>query len=222
MDAILEMIKESHYYRVMPFLIKGIPLTLLIAIIGLIFGFIIGAIVGLARLSKKKLIYGTSAAYVEIVRGTPILVQILFIYLGVSDLFGINIDKISAAIIAIAINAGAYIAEIVRGAVQSIEKGQAEAGRTIGLTKAQTMRYIIWPQAFKRMIPPLGNQFVISLKDTSLFSVIAVGELLYEGRSYINATFAAFEPLTMVCVMYLMITIPTAIILRKIERRLDV
>src|SRR5699024_11775090 len=105
----------------------------------------------------------------------------------------LNLDKITAAIIAIAINAGAYIAEIVRGGVESIDKGQYEAGDSIGLTKNQTMWHIIWPQAFRRMIPPLGNQFIISLKDTSLFSVIAVGELVYQGKSYTAASFSYFE-----------------------------
>ncbi|MFQ3545450.1 amino acid ABC transporter permease [Halobacillus rhizosphaerae] len=218
----MEAIANSHYIRVMPFLLEGLKYTLLITIVGLIFGFILGAIFGLARLSNNKLIYGLATVYVEVVRGTPILAQILFIYFGLSDLLELNIDKITASIIAIAINAGAYIAEIVRGAVYSIDKGQNEAGRSIGLTKAQTMRYIIWPQAFRRMIPPLGNQFVISLKDTTLFSVIAVGEMLYMGQQYYGKTFAAFQALTMVCIMYLIITIPTSVYLRRVERRLDV
>ncbi|MFG6118770.1 MULTISPECIES: amino acid ABC transporter permease [Thalassobacillus] len=218
----MDFITQSHYYRVMPMLLEGLVWTLLITGIGLIFGFILGAIFGFARLSKSKIIYGIATVYVEVVRGTPILAQILFIYFGLSDLMGVNIDKITASIIAIAINAGAYIAEIVRGAVYSIDKGQEEAGRSIGLTRNQTMRYIIWPQAFRRMIPPLGNQFVISLKDTSLFSVIAVGELLYMGQQYYGSTFAAFEALTMVCIMYLVITVPTAVYLRRVERRLDV
>jgi glutamine transport system permease protein len=218
----MEFLMESHYVRVLPFLFKGLGYTLLITIVGLLFGFMFGALAGLGRLSKNKFVYGISSVYVEVIRGTPILAQILFIYFGLSDLTGLNVDKITASIIAIAINAGAYIAEVVRGAVYSIDKGQEEAGRSIGLTKSQTMRYIIWPQAFKRMIPPLGNQFVISLKDTSLFSVIAVSEMLYMGQQYYGTTFAAFEALTMVCIMYLCITIPTALVLRKVERRLDV
>ncbi|WP_181347484.1 amino acid ABC transporter permease [Thalassobacillus sp. CUG 92003] len=218
----MEFLTESHYYRVMPFLFEGLVYTLMITIAGLLIGFVLGAIFGLARLTKNKFIYGIASIYVEVVRGTPILAQILFIYFGLPDLLEWNIDKVTASIIAIALNAGAYIAEIVRGAVYSIDKGQSEAGRSIGLNKSQTMRYIIWPQAFRRMIPPLGNQFIISLKDTSLFSVIAVSELLYMGQQYYGTTFAAFEALTMVCVLYLCITIPTSLYLRKVERRLDV
>ncbi len=142
-------------------------------------------------------------------------------FYGFSDLFSYNIDKVAAAIIAIALNSGAYIAEIVRGSVESIEKGQGEAGRSLGLTARQTMRYIIWPQAIRRMIPPLGNQFIISLKDTSLFSVIAVADIVYMGRQYISSSFTYFEPYLMICILYLCITIPASLILRRIERRMD-
>lgn len=214
---------NSHYIQSLPFLLEGLVWTILITVIGLFLGFILGALTGLGRLSKSKILRGICSVYVEIVRGTPILVQVLFIYNGLTeDIIGVNIDKLSASIIAITINAGAYIAEIVRGAVDSIDRGQHEAGRSIGLTERQTMRHIIWPQAFKRMIPPLGNQFIISLKDTSLFSVIAVGELLYMGKQYYNVTYTPFETLTMVCVLYLLITIPTSLYLRRLERKLDV
>src|SRR5699024_681659 len=124
-------------------------------IVGVAIGFIIGAFTGLGRLSKNKFIIWLCTVYVEIIRGTPILVQIFFIYFGMADLLDINLDKMTASIIAIALNAGAYIAEIVRGGVQSIDEGQFEAGDSIGLTKNQTMWHIIWPQAFRRMIPPL-------------------------------------------------------------------
>lgn len=212
----------EHVVNVTPYLIDGIKYTFFITIASVAIGFVIGAFAGLGRLSNNKFIFWLSTVYIEVIRGTPLLVQILFIYFGISDLLNINLDKITASIIAIAINAGAYIAEIVRGSVQSIDKGQFEAGDSIGLTKMQTMWYIIWPQAFKRMIPPLGNQFVISLKDTSLLSAIAVTEVLYMGRQYANATFSYFEVFFMVAIFYLAITIPASIILRRLERRLDV
>lgn len=212
----------TPYIEVFPLLLEGLWVTIKIIIIGLIFGFILGAIFGLGRLSSNKLVFGISTVYVEVVRGTPILVQILFIYFGISDLFGIDLPRFTAAVIAIAVNSGSYIAEVVRGAVYSIEKGQMEAGRTIGLSHSQTMRYIIWPQALKRMIPPLGNQFIISIKDTSLFSVIAVSEIVYQGQQYAALTFNAFETYMMVGVTYLIITIPLSYVLRQIERRMDV
>ena len=212
----------DYIIGVTPYLIKGIQLTFIITVIGVFIGFIIGTFAGMGRLAKNKFVFWISTIYVEVIRGTPILVQILFLYFGVSDLLNLDLDKISASIIAIAINAGAYVAEIVRGGIQAIDKGQTEAGRSVGLTSAQTMRYIVWPQAFKQIIPPLGNQFIISLKDTSLFSAIAVHELLYMGKQYAASTFTYFEPYLMVGIFYLIITIPSSIILRKVERRLDV
>src|SRR5699024_7623460 len=156
MDVLIEKLPFlEHMIKSVPFLLEGLKYTLLITLIGVAIGFVIGAFAGLARISKNFIIYGISTIYVEIVRVTPILVQILFIYFALPDLLDLNLDKITASIIAIAINAGAYIAEIVRGGVESIDEGQFEAGDSIGLTKNQTMWHIIWPQAFRRMIPPL-------------------------------------------------------------------
>jgi glutamine transport system permease protein len=123
--------------------------------------------------------------------------------------------------VAIAVNSGAYIAEIVRGSIQSINTGQMEAGRSIGLTHLQTMLYIIWPQAFKRMIPPLGNQFIISLKDTSLLVVIGVGELTRQGQEIIAVNFRAFEVWLTVAIMYLCMTLTLSQVLRMYERKLN-
>ncbi|MGP4108701.1 amino acid ABC transporter permease [Virgibacillus sp. L01] len=214
---------ESAYVQSLPFLLNGLKITVMITVIGLFIGMIIGSLAGLGKLSKNKIIRGFWSVYVEVVRGTPILAQALFLYYGVSeDLIGLNITSFTAGVIAIAVNAGAYIAEIVRGAVYSIDKGQHEAGRSMGLTENQTMRYIIWPQAFKRMIPPLGNQFIISLKDTSVFSVIVVHDVVFMAKEYYNTTFEIFETLVMVCLLYLCITVPTALYLNRLERKLDV
>ncbi|MEX2607712.1 MAG: amino acid ABC transporter permease [Kiritimatiellia bacterium] len=212
---------DSPYIEVLPFLFRGLGWTLLITFTGLLFGFGLGTAAGLARLSRKGFCRGLATVYVEVIRGTPILAQLLFVYFGLSELLSMNIHKLAAAILAIAVNSGAYIAEIVRGAVQSIDVGQREAGRSLGLSRSQTMRYVIWPQALRRMIPPLGNQFIISLKDTSLFSVIAVGEILYQARQYYQSTFAPFEALTMACLLYLLITIPSSVYLRRVEQRLE-
>jgi glutamine transport system permease protein len=122
------------------------------------------------------------------------MVQVMFIYFGLPLALGMRVPPLAAGIVAIGINSGAYIAEIVRGAIQSIHKGQTEAGRSIGLTRLQTLLYIIWPQAFRRMIPPLGNQFIISLKDTSLLVVIGVGELTRQGQEIIAVNFRAHFP----------------------------
>lgn len=206
----------------LPQLLTGLYYTLLISIIGLLIGFGLGALFGIGRVSKNKLYYGISTVYIEIIRGTPVLVQAIWIFFALPLIIGYTLNSIVAGIIVIAINSGAYIAEIVRGAIESITKGQMEAGRSLGLNERQTMRHIIWPQALKRMIPPLGNQFIISIKDTSLLSVILVPELIYQGRLIASNNFNAVEIYTMVAVFYLAITLSLSLILRMIERRLSV
>lgn len=203
-----------------PLLLSGVKLTVIITICGLLFGFMLGAAVGLMKLSRSLPVRKLAGTYVEAIRGTPLIVQVMFLYFGVPMAVGMRIRPMTAGIIAIAVNSGAYIAEIVRGAVQSIDPGQVEAGRSIGLTRTQTMRYIIWPQAFRRMIPPLGNQFIISLKDTSLLVVIGVAELTRVGQEIIAVNFRAFEVWLTVGVVYLMMTLTIARLLRIAEDRL--
>ncbi|EEG79018.1 amino acid ABC transporter permease [Dethiobacter alkaliphilus] len=206
----------------MPALLQGMWMTIMITVGGVALGFVLGILFGLGRISKNKIIFALSTTYVEIIRGTPILVQIFFIYFAMPILLGSRISNITAAIAAIAINSGAYLAEIVRGGIQSIDKGQTEAGRTIGMTPFQTMRYIIWPQAFKRIIPPMGNQFIISLKDTSLLSVIAVADLTRRGQTIIAVNYRSVEIWGTVALLYLTMTLTISFVLRRMERRLDV
>lgn len=206
-------------FRSIPHLLPGIPWTLLISFGGLAIGFIIGIIFGLMRISSSRLIRWPAVVYVEVFRGTPILVQVLFIFYGLPQLLGSPVNALTAGIAAIAVNSGAYISEVVRGGVQSIERGQHEASLSLGLSRTQAFRYIIWPQAFRRMIPPLGNQGIISIKDTSLFSVIGVGELVRQGQIYIATTFTALEVYFMVALMYLAITWSLSLLLRQLEKR---
>ncbi len=202
-----------------PYLLKGVPYTLMISFGGLAIGFLIGILFGLMRISPTAWLRWPAVAYIEIFRGTPVLVQVLFIFYGLPQLLGMPIDALTAGIAAIAVNSGAYISEVVRGGVQSIERGQREAGVSLGLTRAQTFRYIIWPQGFRRMIPALGNQAIISIKDTSLFAVIGVGELVRQGQIYIATTFNALEVYLMVALMYLAITLTLSVCLRLLERK---
>ena len=157
-----------------PQLLGGMKLTLIITLGGLLVGLLLGVVTGLANTSRSRFLRGIAILYIEAIRGTPLIVQVMFLYFGLPLALGMRIPPDVAGVIAIGVNSGAYIAEIVRGAIQSIDKGQTEAGRSTGLTQAQTMLYIIWPQAFRRMIPPLTNQCIISLKDTSLLVVIGV------------------------------------------------
>lgn len=203
----------------LPFLLEGLPYTLMISFGGLFIGFVIGIVTGLMSLSKTLIIRWPATAYIEIFRGTPILVQVLFIYYGLPEIVGGPINALTAGIAAIALNSGAYISEVVRGGVKSIDRGQTEAGVSLGLSRSQTFWSIVWPQALRRMIPPLGNQAIVSIKDTSLFSVIGVGELVRQGQIYIATTFQAFEVYFMVAVLYLVVTLSLSILLRWYERR---
>jgi glutamine transport system permease protein len=214
--------KYSVIWESIPILLQGIKYTIYITILGLLIGFVLGAVAGIAKTSKSRILNYVAGFYVESIRGTPLMVQVMFVYFGLPLAFGIRIAPMVAGVGSIAINSGAYIAEIVRGAIKSIDKGQVEAGRSIGLNRFKTMRYIIWPQAFKRMIPPLGNQFIISLKDTSLLVVIGVGELTRQGQEIIASNFRAFEVWLTVALMYLVLTMTIANILKFIERKFEI
>jgi glutamine transport system permease protein len=203
----------------LPFLLQGLRYTLLISAGGLAAGFLIGVLFGLLSLSPLRVLRWPATLYVEVFRGTPVLVQVLFIFYGLPEVLGGPIDAVTAAVAAIALNAGAYISEIVRGGVDSIDPGQTEAGLSLGLSRTQTFVYVVWPQALRRMIPPLGNQAIVSIKDTSLFSVIGVGELVRQGQVYIATTFTAFEVYSMVALLYLAITLSLSAVLRYLERR---
>jgi glutamine transport system permease protein len=214
--------KYSVIWESVPVLLQGVKLTIWITIFGLIIGFILGAIAGLAKTSRRKLPQRIAGIYIESIRGTPLMVQVMFLYFGLPLMMGMRVPPLAAGIVAIGLNSGAYIAEIVRGAIQSIDKGQTEAGRSIGLTRFQSMLFVIWPQAFKRMIPPLGNQFIISLKDTSLLVVIGVGELTRQGQEIIAYNFRAFEVWLTVAIMYLILTMTIAKLLNYFEKRMRI
>jgi len=205
-----------------PVLMTGVKNTFIITVGGLFFGFILGSGSGLMKLSRNPVVQRIAGVYIESIRGTPLMVQVMFLYFGLPLALGMRISPLAASIIAISANSGAYIAEVVRGAVQSIEKGQVEAGRSIGLTRSQTMLYVIWPQAFRRMIPPLGNQFIISLKDTSLLVVIGMGELTRTGQEIIAENFRAFEVWLTVALIYLAMTRTLSYALQRLERRMAV
>lgn len=201
-----------------PFLLTGVPMTLLISFVGIIVGFGLAIVFGMLSLAPSRLLKWPATAYIEVFRGTPVLVQVLFIFYGLPQILGSPINAITAGIAAIAVNSSAYFAEIVRGGVQSIDRGQSEAGLSSGLSSSQTFVYIVWPQALRRMIPALGNQCIVSIKDTSLFAVIGVGELVRQGQIYIATTFKALEVYLMVAILYLIITLSLSLLLRWLER----
>lgn len=204
----------------LPQLMAGAKITIQITVFGLMGGTIIGTLAGLMRAYGGPVLNAIAFAYIELIRGTPIVVQVMFLYFAMPVLVGLRVDPMSAAILAIIVNAGAYIAEIVRGAFLSISKGLSEAGLALGLPQWKVLVYILGPVAFRRLIPPLGNQFIVSLKDTSLFIVIGVGELTRTGQEIMAANFRAVEIWTAVAVFYLILTGTMTVALRIVEKRM--
>ncbi len=239
------MIFEFKYVvESIPALLAGAKLTVYITISGILGGLILGTLAGIFRLAETDAIggrtYGSTRVmnliarklailYIELIRGTPIIVQAMFIYFALPMLIevttgirGIRFNALTAAIITIILNAGAYMAEIVRGAVESVDRGLVEAGLAMGISRFQLIKDIIGPIAFKRAIPPLGNQFIISMKDTSLFIVIGVGELTRQGQEIMASNFRALEIWSAVAICYLIMTTALALSLRVIEKRMNV
>ena len=202
-----------------PLLLVGAGVTIQITVLSTAIGFIIGLVVGVARISKVRLLRMLAEVYVEFFRGTPLLVQIFLFYFALPVVTGQRIDPFIAAISACGINSGAYVAEIFRAGIQSVDAGQMEAGRSLGMTWLQTMRYIIVPQAFKRVIPPLGNEFIAMLKDSSLVSVIGFEELTRRGQLIIAKTYGSFEIWLSVAVIYLAMTLTISRFVAYLERR---
>jgi polar amino acid transport system permease protein len=200
-------------------LLKGLQVTLYIFLIAILLGFLIGLVIALLRLAPLKILNWIAKGYVDTIRGTPFIVQLFFIYFGVNSLQVISLNSTTAGIITVAINAGAYFAEIIRAGIQSIDKGQTEAARSIGFTSAQTMRYIVLPQAFRRMLPTITNQSIISLKDTSLLSVIGIADLTQQGQIQASAIFEAFKIWLAVGVIYFIIIYLLTLLANFVERR---
>jgi len=201
-------------------LLKGLLLTLEISVISIILGIVIGLFTGLARLSKSPAPKWLAIGYIELIRGTPLLVQIYIFYFFVGQVF--SLSSFWAGVLALSVFAGAYVAEIIRAGIQSIHKGQMEAARSLGMNYYLSMRYIILPQAFKRILPPLAGQFISLIKDSSLVGVIALVELTRAGREIGTSTFNYFEVFFTVAALYLILTFSLSMLVQFMERRFAV
>ncbi|SHH70643.1 amino acid ABC transporter permease [Clostridium grantii] len=204
-----------------PKFIPGVVATLGLSFFSIIFGMVFGLVAVLLKLSRKKFLMRITDIYITIVRGTPLLLQLIFIFYVLPSI-GIKIGRFPSAIIGLAFHNGAYISEIFRGAIESIHYGQMEAARSIGMTKLQAMKRVILPQAFKRSVPALGNQFIIAVKDSSLASVITITEIILLARQFSAATFKTFPILFVAGGYYLIITMGLTKILNIIELKLKV
>ncbi|NER80349.1 MAG: amino acid ABC transporter permease [Leptolyngbya sp. SIO1D8] len=209
-----------------PTLLRGSLTTLQLTAFSVILGLIGGTLLGIARLSPIWPLRVATRIYVDFFRGTPLLVQIFMIYFGIPALaqnlgLTFNFDRFVAAILALSLNSAAYLAEIVRAGIQSIEMGQREASESLGLGPIQTMRYVIFPQAFRRMIPPLGNEFITLLKDTSLVAIIGYEELFRRGQLIVAQNYRSFEVFTTVALVYLILNTLSSQAFILLERWMD-
>ncbi len=214
--------KPEPYWRILTFLPDGIAVTFQVTVLSILLSLVLGLLTGLGRLSRNKVINLIASTYVEVIRGIPLLVQLFYIYyaLGRMDIFK-NLPPLAAAVIAMGICYGAYMGEVFRAGIDSIDKGQAEAARSLGFNRAQTMMLVILSQAWRTILPPVGNEFIALLKDSSLVSILAVSDLLRRGREFASESFLYFEAYTMVALVYLVITLFLSKGVSRMEQRLN-
>jgi len=230
--ALLLIFRADPYLDIMVFVSDGLLITVIITLVSIVFIILVGLIGGLGRISKNPVIYLISTLYVEIVRGIPLLVQLIWWYFAapvviqaigrlmhISALANYHSNAIFLAILGLVVCYGAYMSEIFRAGIQSIHKGQMEAARSLGMSYMQSMRYIIIPQAIKVVLPPVGNEFIMLMKDTSLVSVVAVADLTRRGREYMAVHFNPIEVWTLIALLYLIMTLFSARLIAWLEKR---
>ncbi|UXV53855.1 ABC transporter permease subunit [Staphylococcus aureus] len=203
------------------FFLKGIKITILISLIGVALGSILGAFVALMKLSKIKVVSWIASIYIEILRGTPMLVQVFIVFFGITAALGLDISALVCGTIALVINSSAYIAEIIRAGINAVDKGQMEAARSLGLNYRQTMKSVIMPQAIKNILPALGNEFVTLIKESSIVSTIGVGEIMFNAQVVQGISFDPFTPLLVAAALYFVLTFVLTRIMNMIEGRLN-
>ena len=213
--------------------LEGAGMTLLIALTGTVIGFMIGLLVGVVRTMPlprqakllhrllRKLLSFALSAYIEVFRSTPMMVQAMVIYYGLAQLANIHLELLTAGIAIVSINTGAYMAEIVRGGIDSVDKGQREAAHSVGMTHMQTMLHVVLPQAVRNILPAIGNEFVVNIKDTSVLNVISVSELFFMSKSVAGTFYRFYEVFFITCVIYFLLTFTITRLLRLLERKLD-
>ena len=209
----------SYLQKYYGFFLNGTMITLLISFFGVIFGVLLGVVFALMKLSKNIILKSFSAAYIEIIRGTPIMVQMFIVYYGLPRLIRMDFEDLTLGIIAVSLNSAAYVAEIIRAGILSIDKGQMEAARSLGMSHKLAMTNIIIPQAFKNILPALGNEFITLIKESAIVSIIGIHDLMYNTDTVRGNTFRPFSPLVVAAAIYFTITFSLSKLLGIMERR---
>jgi len=204
------------HWDILNYLIPVIPVTILITICSFSLAMVLGLIIGVMRISSIKLVSNFASIYINVIRGIPLLVQIFFIYFGLGKF--LNLDRFVAGVLAVGICYSAYLAEIFRSGINAIARGQHEAGQALGMTRFQTLRHVIIPQSLRIVIPPIANEFIASLKDSSLVSIIGLREITRAGREYYSQYFVDFQTWVMVALIYLIMTLTLSRIVKYLER----
>lgn len=211
----------SNLKSILPMLLQGCVLTLQLTVLSIVFGTIIGIIIAMMKLSDNKIISSIGNFYTWVFRGTPLLLQLFIFYYGFPAI-GVELTAFSAAVIGLSVNAGAYMAEIIRGGILAVDKGQFEASKALGFTYGQTMKQIILPQAFRVVIPPVGNQFISMIKDTSLVSSLTLAELLRNATDLGSSSGNPWPPYIVAAILYLLMTTVFTSIFGVVEKKLSV
>jgi polar amino acid transport system permease protein len=217
--VLLPFLSPRPHRQIIAFLPDGILATFEVTVLSIIFALIVGLITGLGRISRIKILNRIATVYVEVIRGIPLLVQLFYIYYAMGKI--VQVPRLVAAVTAMTICYGAYLGEIFRAGIQSVPRGQMEAALALGLTRWQAMRRIILPQTIRLVLPPVGNEFIALLKDSSLVSILAVADLLRRGREYASKTFYYFETYTVVALVYLVLTLFFSKLVGMMEERLN-
>ena len=201
-------------------ILRGALVTVEVTAAALVLGCVLGVLIGIGRLnSRRRFIYGICTVYVTFIRGTPLLVQLFLLFFGLPQ-FDILLPAFVCGVLGLGVYSGAYVSEIVRGAIQSVDRGQMEAARSIGMSSAQSMRAIILPQAVVRMIPPLGNEFIALIKNSALVSLLTIHDLMHEGQKIISVSYRSLEVYLAIALVYLVLTSAASYLLHRLERNI--
>lgn len=217
----------SFIVEYMPYYFEGIKYTLLISFVAVLFGAVFGSLLFYMKSSnfhiwKIKPLKIIAVAYIEIIRGTPMILQIFIVYAGAEPFFGMDLSALQAAFVAIALNSAAYVSEIVRAGIDAVDKGQMEAARSLGMKRSTAMMLIVVPQAVRNILPAIGNEFVAVIKESSMASVVGVGELMYAAKIVQGSTYRSLEPLIVAAGFYFILTFTLGRVISLIERRMKV